>query len=48
MIKKPNTIYKDFDLGFTKNPNTKDVARRVDVSAVKQALMTKKFLQEGL
>ena len=38
MIKKPNTIYKDFDLGFTKNPNTKDVARRVDVSAVKQAL----------
>ena len=38
MIKKPTTIYKDFDLSFTKNPNTKDIARRVDVQAVKQAL----------
>ena len=38
MIRKPTTIYKDFDLSFTKNPNTKDIARRVDVQAVKQAL----------
>ena len=38
MLKQPTTIYKDFDLGFAKNPNTKDIARRVDVGAVKQAL----------
>ena len=38
MIKQPTTIYKDFDLSFTKNPNTKDIARKVDVQAVKQSL----------
>ena len=38
MLKRPTTIYKDFDLSFTKNPNTKDIARRVDVQAVKQSL----------
>ena len=38
MLKQPTTIYKDFDLGFAKNPNTKDIARRVDVGAVNQAL----------
>jgi|TARA_B110000908_G_C10244205_1_gene447868 phage baseplate assembly protein W len=38
MLKVPTTVYKDFDLGFAKNPNTKDIARRVDVSAVKQSL----------
>ena len=32
-----------FDLGFTKNPNTKDVARRVDVQAVKQSLKSLLF-----
>ena len=43
MIRKPTTIYKDFDLSFTKNPNTKDIARRVDVQAVKQALKSLLF-----
>ena len=34
----PTKIYKDIDISFTKNPNTLDISKKIDVSAVKQAL----------
>jgi phage baseplate assembly protein W len=34
----PTKIYKDIDISFTRNPNTLDISKKVDVSAVKQAL----------
>ena len=36
--KTPVRIYKDVDMAFTNNPITKDVGRKVDVQAVKQAM----------
>ena len=36
--KDATQIYKDFDLSFARNLNTNDVARKVDVQAVKQSL----------
>ena len=36
--KDATKIYKDFDLSFARNLNTNDVARKVDVQAVKQSL----------
>lgn len=35
---KPTRIYKDIDLSFTKNAVSKDIARKVDVGAVKQGM----------
>lgn len=37
-IRKPTRVYKDIDLSLKKNPNTKDISKKVDVPAVKQAL----------
>ena len=37
-ILKPTRLYKDIDLSFTKNPNTRDVNKKLDVQAVKQAI----------
>ncbi|OUU19705.1 MAG: hypothetical protein CBB97_18955 [Candidatus Endolissoclinum sp. TMED37] len=36
--KKPARIYKDIDMGFQVNPVTKDISRKYDVNAVKQAM----------
>lgn len=38
--KEVTRIYKDFDLAFTANPITGDVAKKYDVNAVKQSLKT--------
>lgn len=38
-IASRETIYTDFDLKFTPNPNTGDVALKKDVLAVKQSVM---------
>ena len=35
---KISRIYKDLDLSFTANPETGDVAKKLDVNAVKQSL----------
>jgi phage baseplate assembly protein W len=35
---KVSRIYKDLDLSFTANPVTGDVAKKIDVNAVKQSL----------
>ena len=37
-VKKPARIYKDIDMGFSINPVTKDISRKHDVNAVKQAM----------
>lgn len=37
-IQKPTRVYKDIDLSLAKNPNTKDISKKVDVQAVKQAI----------
>jgi phage baseplate assembly protein W len=37
-VKKPARIYKDIDMGFSINPVTKDISRKYDVNAVKQAM----------
>ena len=37
-ILKPTRLYKDIDLSFSQNPNTKDVNKKIDVQAVKQAI----------
>lgn len=37
-INNPTKIYKDIDLSLSKNPNTKDISKKLDVQAVKQAL----------
>ena len=37
-ILKPTRLYKDIDLSFTRNPNTRDVNKKLDVQAVKQAI----------
>ena len=31
-------MYKDIDLSFSQNPNTKDVNKKIDVQAVKQGI----------
>ena len=36
-ILKPTRLYKDIDLSFSQNPNTKDVNKKIDVQAVKQS-----------
>lgn len=38
-------VYKDFDLSFARNPNSNDIAKKVDVNAVKQALKSLLFTQ---
>src|SRR3972149_9771081 len=46
----PNTpfrLYKDLDLSFTLHPDTHDVAKKVDINAVKQSLKTLIFTQFG-
>lgn len=35
-----NKIYKDIDLNFGKNEITGDIAKKIDLNAVKQALIT--------
>ena len=35
---KISRLYKDLDLSFTANPVTGDVAKKIDVNAVKQSL----------
>lgn len=35
---KKARIFKDFDLSFTKHPDTDDVSKKLDENAVKQAL----------
>lgn len=37
-ITKRTQIFKDFDLAFSAHPNTKDLAKKRDEDAVKQAL----------
>lgn len=37
-VKTPARIYKDIDMGFSINPVTKDISRKYDVNAVKQAM----------
>ena len=37
-ILKPTRLYKDIDLSFSQNPNTKDVNKKIDVQAGKQAI----------
>lgn len=37
-INTPTRLYKDIDLSFSMNPNTKDISKKLDVQAVKQAL----------
>jgi phage baseplate assembly protein W len=36
---KVSRIYKDLDLNFTANPVTGDVAKKLDVNAVKQSIL---------
>lgn len=36
---KVSRIYKDLDLNFTANPITGDVAKKLDVNAVKQSIL---------
>jgi len=43
---KPNRLYLDLDLTFGQTA-TKDVAKRVDVNAVKQSLKNLLFLRKG-
>lgn len=45
--KRPVKTYSDIDLEFKINPVTKDVGKKVDVNAVKQALRTLFFYQRG-
>jgi len=44
-INTPYRLYKDLDLAFTKNPQTWDVSKKIDVNAVKQSLKTLIFTQ---
>lgn len=43
---KPNRIYQDLDLTFGQTA-TKDVAKRLDVNAVKQSLKNLLFIRRG-
>ena len=45
--KTPVRIYKDIDMDFTINPVSKDIGRKFDVNAVKQALSNLFFYQRG-
>lgn len=36
--KKISRVFKDFDLGFTKNSITSDLSKKTDVAAVKQSI----------
>ena len=45
--KLPTRIYKDIDMDFTINPVSKDIARKYDVNAVKQALRNLFLYQRG-
>jgi len=45
--KTPARLYKDIDLNFAINPITKDVGRKIDVSAVKQSLGNLFMYQRG-
>lgn len=38
--KQVNRIYSDFDLSFTANPVTGDIAKKTDANAVKQSIKT--------
>lgn len=38
MKKKPAKIYKDIDMGFSKNFVTGDIGRKYDISAVRQSI----------
>lgn len=44
-ILRPVRLYKDIDLSFSPHPETGDVAKKVDVNAVKQSLKTLLFTQ---
>lgn len=46
-IIKPYRLYKDIDLAFTANPQTKDINKKLDINAVKQSLKTLLFTQFG-
>lgn len=43
----PKRIYKDIDMAFKPNVLTKDVGKKVDVNAVKQALKNVLLTQKG-
>lgn len=43
----PKRIYKDIDMAFKPNALTKDVGKKVDVNAVKQALKNVLLTQKG-
>lgn len=45
-MNNPNRLYLDLDLTFTQTA-TKDVAKRVDVNAVKQSLKNLLFIRRG-
>jgi phage baseplate assembly protein W len=45
--KTPVRIYKDIDMSFTINPISKDIGRKFDVQAVKQALRNLFLYQRG-
>ena len=45
--KTPVRIYKDIDMDFTINPVSKDIGRKFDVNAVKQALSNLFYYQRG-
>lgn len=40
ITKQVNRIYSDFDLSFTANPVTGDLAKKTDANAVKQSIKT--------
>jgi phage baseplate assembly protein W len=44
-IIRPYRLYKDIDLSFSPHPQTGDVAKKLDVNAVKQSLKTLLFTQ---
>lgn len=46
-LNTPYRLYKDIDLFFSPHPDTKDVAKRIDVNAVKQSLKVLIFTQFG-
>ena len=43
----PKRIYKDIDMSFTTNALTKDVGKKFDVNAVKQAIKNVLLTQKG-
>ena len=45
--KTPVKIYTDIDMDFTLNPVTKDIGRKLDVNAVKQALKNLFLYERG-